>query len=175
MLIDVQQVLSTSGKTEIFKVNFGEEEISYNGISLHIIYNEPFDLCLQNADNQKLMITGTSLIKGFIPCDRCLEDVEISFDIKIERSLKTEDGQVVIDLDEEDDAFYADHRIDSDRLIYDEILVNWPAKVLCQEDCKGICHVCGQNLNLKSCGCDRTVLDPRMAAFQDIFNEFKEV
>ena len=101
MLIDVQQVLSTSGKTEIFKVNFGEEEINYNGISLHIIYNEPFDLCLQNADNQKLMITGTSLIKGFIPCDRCLEDVEISFDIKIRRMDSKENQPVPTNSTEE--------------------------------------------------------------------------
>ena len=68
-----------------------------------------------------------------------------------------------------------EHELDVDRLIYDEILVNWPTKVLCKDDCKGICPVCGQNLNQQDCGCDRQVIDPRMAKFQDIFNEFKEV
>jgi rpmF_bact: ribosomal protein L32 len=33
--------------------------------------------------------------------------------------------------------------------------------------------VCGTNLNEKECGCDRTVADPRMAAIQDIFKNFK--
>ena len=45
----------------------------------------------------------------------------------------------------------------------------------CKEDCKGLCPVCGTNLNEKECGCDRTVADPRMAAIQDIFKNFKEV
>ena len=65
--------------------------------------------------------------------------------------------------------------LDVDRLIYDEILVNWPMKVLCREDCKGICRKCGTNLNYKPCSCDRTEPDPRMAAIQDVFNQFKEV
>ena len=65
--------------------------------------------------------------------------------------------------------------LDVDKLIYGEILVNWPMKVLCKEDCKGICKVCGMNLNKGDCNCQRTELDPRMAAIQDVFNKFKEV
>ncbi len=65
--------------------------------------------------------------------------------------------------------------LDVDKLIYGEILVNWPMKVLCKEDCKGICKVCGMNLNKGNCDCQRTELDPRMAAIQDVFNKFKEV
>lgn len=77
--------------------------------------------------------------------------------------------------EDEENTFLEEHELDVDRLIYDEILVNWPTKVLCKDDCKGICPVCGQNLNQQDCGCDRQVIDPRMAKFQDIFNEFKEV
>ena len=62
-----------------------------------------------------------------------------------------------------------------DALIYDEILTGFPMKVLCREDCKGICRTCGINLNDKTCSCGRTDLDPRMAAIQDIFHQFKEV
>ena len=84
--------------------------------------------------------------------------------------------QIVPDADEEYSFFSEDYReLNLDRMVHDEILVNWPDKVLCRENCKGICPVCGQNLNDKDCGCDRVVLDPRMAKFQDIFNEFKEV
>jgi uncharacterized protein len=65
--------------------------------------------------------------------------------------------------------------LDIDQIIYDEILINWPMKVLCREDCKGICRKCGTNLNNKTCLCDQKELDPRMAAIQDIFQQFKEV
>ena len=63
--------------------------------------------------------------------------------------------------------------LDVDKLVYAEILVNWPMRVLCKDDCKGICKVCGMNLNKGTCSCDSFVPDPRMAAFQDIFNKFK--
>ena len=66
-------------------------------------------------------------------------------------------------------------QLDVETFVHNEILVNWPAKILCREDCRGICPVCGQDLNQGSCGCDTFVPDPRMAVIQDIFNKKKEV
>jgi uncharacterized protein len=61
-------------------------------------------------------------------------------------------------------------------LVYDEVLTEWPLKVLCKEDCKGICSQCGANLNHETCSCKHEErLDPRMAAISDIFSKFKEV
>ena len=62
--------------------------------------------------------------------------------------------------------------LDVDKLISDEIVVALPTKVLCREDCRGLCSVCGQNLNHGTCDCDRHTGDPRMAAIQDIFRNF---
>ena len=50
-----------------------------------------------------------------------------------------------------------------------EMLIGWPTKVLCKEDCKGICNVCGQNLNEGTCDCEDTGLDPRMSVVRDLF------
>ncbi len=175
MKLEVQQILANRDKSQVFSVSYSENQVLYQGITFTITEKKPFDLRLTNADDKKLVISGSTVLHGFIPCDRCLEDVSVDIPVEISRELNLLDGQVLTDPEEEEDTFYEEHQIDSDRLIFDEILVNWPAKVLCQEDCKGICHVCGKNLNLGDCGCDRAVLDPRMAAFQDVFNEFKEV
>lgn len=67
------------------------------------------------------------------------------------------------------------YHLNVDELINDELLLNWPMKILCREDCKGICKVCGRNLNDGECGCDDFVPDPRMAAIKDLFNADKEV
>ena len=88
--------------------------------------------------------------------------------------LDIEDSVLVDDEMEEND-YLIGFELDVDKLVYAEILVNWPMKVLCKEDCEGICNVCGANLNKGDCGCQRTELDPRMAAIQDIFSKFKEV
>ena len=63
-----------------------------------------------------------------------------------------------------------------DAFMESEISFNMPTKILCKPDCKGICKVCGKNLNEGDCGCDQFVPDPRMAAIKDIYDAFnKEV
>ncbi|MFR7439951.1 MAG: YceD family protein [Lachnospiraceae bacterium] len=121
---------------------------------------------------KKLVITGQADITLNIPCDRCLEDVEVLFSLDFEKhvNLEAEDDK------ESDETNYIDgYNLDVDKLLYNEILIGWPMKVLCSEDCKGICSVCGQNLNEGTCDCEDTGLDPRMSVIRDVFKNFKEV
>ena len=109
-----------------------------------------------------------------IPCARCLEEVRTPIRFDIDKKLTVrEEGLVDEEMEEPD--YLIGFELDVDKLVYAEILVNWPMRVLCKDDCKGICKVCGMNLNKGACSCQRTELDPRMAAIQDIFNRFKEV
>ena len=62
----------------------------------------------------------------------------------------------------EEQAYIEGCTLDVDTLVRDELFVHIPMKVLCSDDCKGICNRCGANLNHGSCGCDVTELDPRM-------------
>ena len=98
-----------------------------------------------------------------------------SFPLEIERKLdmKLTDEDRVNDLDES--SYLTGMDLDVDQLVYLEVLMSWPLKVLCREDCKGICSQCGKNLNDGPCGCVEEPKDPRMAAISDIFSKFKEV
>jgi len=53
-------------------------------------------------------------------------------------------------------------------LLWQELVLALPIKVLCKAECKGICPECGKNLNQESCACDNEKLDPRMAALRDL-------
>ena len=110
-----------------------------------------------------------------IPCDRCLEPVrtELFLDFTKDVDLDVADGEQTEELDETN---YIDgYALDVEQLLYNEILIGWPTKILCSEDCKGICNVCGQNLNQGTCDCEDTSLDPRMSVIRDVFKNFKEV
>ena len=139
-----------------------------------ILEKSPITLHIANQENKRLLIQGDVDLRVSIPCSRCLEDVPTDIHFSIDKDIKLEDS-VVHDEDVEDNDYLIGFNLDIDRLIYGEILVNWPMKVLCRDDCKGICKVCGMNLNKGECNCQRTELDPRMAAIQDVFNKFKEV
>ena len=103
-----------------------------------------------------------------------VENAAVHMHFDIDKTLKITDGALVDEEMEETD-YLIGFELDVDKLVFAEILVNWPMRVLCKDDCKGICKVCGMNLNKGTCSCDSFVPDPRMAAFQDIFNKFKEV
>jgi uncharacterized protein len=139
-----------------------------------IIQKAPVTLHIRNEENATVFLSGTVEIEVMMTCARCLEDVPTPIHFSIDKQLSIrEDGLVDEEMEEPD--YLIGFMLDVDKLVYAEILVNWPMRVLCKDDCKGICKVCGMNLNKGACSCQRTELDPRMAAIQDIFNKFKEV
>lgn len=107
--------------------------------------------------------------KVSLACDRCLAPVaiEISFNIEERFSHTGRD-------DEETETFSGD-QIDLADYVQRGILGALPMKVLCREDCQGLCPVCGKDLNEGDCGCDTTELDPRFESLRALFNVDEEV
>ncbi len=60
--------------------------------------------------------------------------------------------------------------LDLDELVEEEVQLFLPSKMLCSDDCKGLCAKCGKNLNLGKCDCKKDV-DPRMAALLQLLDE----
>ncbi len=177
MLIDLSKVLSEPHKTldvtvpctlEKFKTSFGVFPIVSKD-EIHIVVNY--------VKSKQIEIKGEGRVIVEIPCDRCLEPVvmEIPLDfVKVTRV--SADEEEIEESDEFDESNYIDgYTLDADILICNEVLIGWPTKILCSEDCKGICNVCGQNLNQGTCDCESTSLDPRMSVIRDVFKNFKEV
>jgi len=69
--------------------------------------------------------------------------------------------------------FYKEGLIDTEDIIRDQILLNIPMKPLCSEDCKGLCTICGTDLNYSECGCIVQEIDPRMAILQSLLRRMK--
>jgi len=69
---------------------------------------------------------------------------------------------------EADESSYDGDAIVIDDLVRDTLLVAEPLRELCKSDCKGLCPVCGQNLNEGICECDAFVPDPRLAALESL-------
>lgn len=174
MLIDISEIVSCENK-EITKEASIELDTFVSRLGeFPITKKAPIDIRIANRENKRLLIQGDVDLTVSIPCSRCLEDVPTDIHFFIDKELELS-GAEVNDTEMEETDYLIGLNLDIDKLIYGEILVNWPMKVLCRQDCKGICKVCGMNLNKGNCDCQRTELDPRMAAIQDVFNKFKEV
>lgn len=98
-------------------------------------------------------------------CDRCADDIEKKYDFSpnkiIVNAMENEN-------DDYDDYIVVENNVlDLDELINEEIQLFLPAKMLCKDDCKGLCQNCGKNLNYEKCECVKEV-DPRLAALADL-------
>jgi uncharacterized protein len=67
------------------------------------------------------------------------------------------------DAEAAEEDLYTGKVIDLDPILREQVLLALPGYPVCQEGCKGLCTVCGANLNERECGCDRKVPDPRWA------------
>ncbi len=175
MLINLSDVLTTEGK--VVKEELSLEMTAFtNGTgTFEIVEKSPVALTFTNVGVDKARVEGSCKLKFAAVCDRCLTEVPVVLELSFDRTVFSP-GTDTEDKDAEDSrSFMNDYHLDTEALVYDEIIVNWPVKILCREDCKGVCPVCGQNLNERECGCDTFVPDPRMAAIKDIFNASKEV
>ena len=166
LLFDARDLLSQQVELEMNTINDGVS-------SYDIVKKEPFELCLTKTGKGKFHISAKSFVRLRIPCDRCLEPVDTDIDFVIDESVDMIQASENEECEEKDDI--DGYNLDVDKLVFSELLLSMPRKNLCKEDCKGLCLVCGANLNIAECGCDRSVLDPRMSVFKDILNDFKEV
>lgn len=173
MLIDLWSLLSAEGKQMELQAPIEMSEFD-NGLTKYsILEKKPIEFKFTHTGDKHIDIVAGIEVKLNIPCDRCLEDVEITISIEASKEV---DLNETAELDDADETIFMDGtEFDSERFVYGEILVNLPMKVLCDTNCKGICNRCGTNLNHASCGCDTTELDPRMAKVLEVFNSFKEV
>ena len=120
-------------------------------------------------------ISSESKVVLKMSCDRCLKEVDEVINLDLFREVFAPDEIAESTDEKSDQTFMEGYQLNVDDLINDEILLSLPMKVLCKEDCKGICRQCGKDLNEGECGCDTFVPDPRMAVIKDIFNANKEV
>jgi len=175
MLVSLSEIMSTKGKVERISVPIEMDSFDYQGMSYKFIQKEPVHLTLTNLGNRVVLIEGKTDISLAMFCSRCLKDLEypmeIDFSKEIDFNLTAEERAEGLD----ETNYIVGYNLDVDILVYDEILIGFPMKLLCSEDCKGLCKKCGTNLNEKTCDCDTTEYDPRMSVIRDIFNNFKEV
>ena len=174
MKIDISSIAKSINKETVEEVTLEMTSFQSRLGDFPIQKAAPISLLIANRENKNLILKGTVDIEVLIPCGRCLEEVPTSIHFDIDKTLVMNDKEIIDEEMDETD-YLIGFELDVDQFVYAEILVNWPMRVLCKDDCKGICRVCGMNLNKGSCNCDGSALDPRMAAIQDIFNKFKEV
>ncbi len=108
-------------------------------------------------------------------CARCLEDVKGRFDYDFEKTVALASVINTLDEDKRDEYVIVDDGfVDIDEQLLELFELNFPTKILCREDCRGLCPRCGKNLNTGDCGCIKKEIDPRMLPLQQLLEKMKK-
>lgn len=123
------------------------------------------------ADDDGVHIAGTVTTTLESPCSRCLEAVKIElvrpFDDVFVESFSEADS-VELAIDELDASVITDGSIDLKEVVREQILLAVPEQPLCRSGCKGLCEICGADLNENGCECGTEIVDPRWSALKSL-------
>ncbi len=166
MLLGLSKIIDCPGASVPFSTRVDLSDLCY-GVSHPVSEPVLAEGVVKNTAGV-LMMTGevSTCIHGI--CDRCAAnfDREVSFPIEVvlvtEMANEENEDEWVFPL-EGDSA-------DLDDIVRTVFVLNLDSKLLCREDCKGLCCRCGRNLNDGPCACQKE-LDPRFAALKQLLEK----
>lgn len=129
-------------------------------------FNGPvnYDLLISKAGNE--LILNIDFDYSYVkPCDRCLSDVENYQESSHMAKLIRNESE---DSDDMDTWMLENNKLDIDEFVRQLTFLSIPTKTLCDDNCKGLCPICGQNLNESECDCKKDNIDMRFSVLKDI-------
>lgn len=119
-----------------------------------------------------ILVTGRVSGEFEMECSRCLRPFTEPFTGTISEIFAYPDQPELAGLEPGDEDFVIeDDTIDLEPAIRDEILLSVPTNPLHAPDCKGLCAVCGQDLNVKDCGHAHEPVDIRWEPLKQLRKE----
>lgn len=127
-----------------------------------------------NAGYMRLTLKAELAYTG--ECARCLAPVRGVFSLDFQRTVVAEGTLSEEQLDEHFDEYAVldGSMLDVDGQLIEELLLGFPSKLLCEEDCPGLCPKCGRPRRDGDCGCPTKEIDPRLAILKTFFDEDKK-
>jgi uncharacterized protein len=106
-------------------------------------------------------------------CSRCVREftrpLSSSYDLFYlpQPKWKSDDSEIELRYEDMEVGFYDGIRFDVDLMTLEQIELAIPMKLLCREDCRGLCYLCGADLNEGPCGCNQQETDSRLTVLLD--------
>ena len=166
MLLGLSKIIDCPGASVPFSTDLDLSDLRYGTCNP---VSEPV-----KAEGVVRNTAGVLMMKGAITtcihgiCDRCATEFAREMEIPLDVVLVTE----LADEENEDEWVFPleGDSADLEDIIRTVVVLNMDTKLLCKEDCKGLCHRCGKNLNDGPCSCQKE-LDPRFAALKQLLEK----
>ena len=168
-MIDIAQLRLEPGVERSVEVPVAVPRIEIGGVD----YTGPLSPPIARVDLTRLLsglllrLRLQTTITG--PCHRCLEDAHVPVAIDA-REYQADQPEVGAEAEEVCDYLQGDE-LDVATWASDAIVLSMPHKILCREDCRGLCPSCGQDLNAGPCQCPPPEPDDRWGPLRGLVDD----
>lgn len=158
----------SAGSNEI-EFSFKPEEV---GLQSPFFGSTNIKMDIQKSHHQ-LVVNAVLSVQYGAECDRCGRKIDLqpvsdfNFVYLFENKENEKDDFNVRYITPETD------KIDISQEVYDYALLSIPLKILCSEDCKGLCRYCGINKNSGECDCTEEEKGPLWDSIQELKKKLK--
>jgi uncharacterized protein len=164
MRLNVNRILHTPGSEKPFSFELDLSQLEFNGgypVSEPVIVegrvrNEAGMLILSLRAHTTLHCV----------CDRCatefLREKDVPYECYLAQEIANEESDDIVLLENDE--------VDLGAIAEEAFILEMDTRILCSEDCKGLCFRCGANLNFGPCQCKKEV-DPRLAALAKLLSD----
>ena len=163
MWLDLKDIIEIPGAEVHFDCELPVETLDFPAVSRFIDAPHATGRVINTAG--VLTLEGSMTATMVCVCDRCGGEFEFRKELELEVPLAA-------DMEDEDDPVIfpvQGNGIELDEVLETCFILDMDSKFLCREDCKGLCHNCGKNLNEGSCSCT-TAKDPRLAVLGQLLD-----
>ena len=170
MALDVGMALKNPGQVYPFRetVALPEIEVLSDPIRFEGVVVEGELFC--TGDN-RISLRGQASADAASRCSRCLEPVQVALTAGIDALYAKQP-----DPDDPDLYSFEGHAVELEDAVRDALLLELPLQFFCKPDCKGLCPVCGTNLNHGTCTCQEgNVVTGPFSALKNIVLNNEEV
>jgi uncharacterized protein len=133
------------------------------------------DFVLTHTD-KNLRVGGTVETSLRFKCSRCTKEFSRLFSANYDLFYAPQpqwssgDDEIALKYEDMEVAFYDGVLFDVDLMVLEQIELAMPMRFICGEECKGLCYICGADLNTSACSCEREQSDSRLAALLEFRN-----
>ncbi|MCP4633639.1 MAG: DUF177 domain-containing protein [candidate division Zixibacteria bacterium] len=150
-------------KIDFKEIESGRSEYHFTTEPSTIDFNYP-DLKFENkvivditaiSSGDETVINGTASTSVTMQCDRCTKEFQFPLNLEFKLIIQRSDNHGDTDSGDEDFVILpkSEAAYDLSDYVRENLLIEIPRKILCDEDCKGLCPVCGINRNINNCKC----------------------
>ncbi|MGB9668579.1 MAG: YceD family protein [Thermosulfidibacteraceae bacterium] len=172
------RIIDIPEKGLYYKIDDSKKSLKVFDEEIPILERVSGELYIRKHEAGRVSVKGNVRVVLELTCSRCLKTYRFEIVRDIDESYHPIDDiefgeRKHLKSFELDTCYYSEGELDVESVYMEPIYLAIPMKPLCSDNCKGICPICGKDLNEDSCDCNRGVRDPRWKVLVELKEKLK--